>query len=96
MYNKKQWKRKLKALEKTKQIIETKNVEKYLIEKQREKMKELKGKQKQTYKAMKEQKRKERIAKKQQEDLRNYKGVFDASNMTSNRDMNEDYEDNFM
>ena len=66
VYNKKQWKRKLKALEKTKQIIETKNVEKYLIEQQRDKMKAVKAIQKQSRKAMKEQKRKEKRAKQEQ------------------------------
>merc|ERR1712083_1133299 len=96
MYNKKEWKKKLKALEKTKQVIETKNAEKYLMERQKEKMKEFKVKQKQSYKAAKEKRRKQRIEKQKQDDLRSYKGMFDEDNMTSNRNMTEDYEDNFM
>jgi len=96
VFNKKQWKRKLKALEKTKKVVEVKNVEKYLVAQQKQRRDELKGKKKRTQNMVKEQRRKERLAKKQADDLRSYKGVFDHSDMTSNRNMNEDYEDNFM
>ena len=96
VYNKKQWKKKLKALEKTKEIIDVKNVEKYLIQQQMQRNQVLKSKQKKTKQKLKEKEKKERMKKKKAQDLKNYVGVFDEENMTSNRNMTADFEDNFM
>eukprot|EP00485_Elphidium_margaritaceum_P002520 CAMPEP_0202692730 /NCGR_PEP_ID=MMETSP1385-20130828/7037_1 /ASSEMBLY_ACC=CAM_ASM_000861 /TAXON_ID=933848 /ORGANISM="Elphidium margaritaceum" /LENGTH=287 /DNA_ID=CAMNT_0049348313 /DNA_START=13 /DNA_END=876 /DNA_ORIENTATION=+ len=95
-YSKKQWKKKLKALEKTKQLIDVKNVEKYLMQQQKDKNDSLKCAQNETNKKVKQQRKKERIEKKKQNDLENYVGVFDHAQMTSNADMNDNYEDSFM
>merc|ERR1712154_148636 len=97
VFNKKKWKKKLKALEKTKEVLDVKNVEKYLMDSQREHQKISKSKEKKNKKKMKEMQKKERQQKKKEQDLKNYVGVFhDYENMTSNQNMSADFEDNFM
>ena len=96
VFNKKQWKKRLKALEKTKEVIDVKNVEKYLIDSQKVHQQNIQKKEKKNKKKLKEMQKKERLKKKKEEDLKNYVGVFDQSNMTSNRDLPSDFEDTFM
>eukprot|EP01083_Nonionella_stella_P022779 62984_1 len=96
IYNKKKWKKKLKALEKTKQIVEVKNVEKYLMEQQAQRNQELKAMQKDQKKESKKRQKKEKLEKKRKQDLKNYVGAFDYDDMTSNQNMADDYEDTFM
>merc|ERR1712032_1184219 len=93
-YNKKKWKKKLKALEKTKTTMDVKNVEKYLLDSQKEHQKITKSIVKKNKQMMKEQEKKAKQQKKKEQDLKNYVGM-DSMNMTSNQNMTADYEDNF-
>merc|ERR1712087_553109 len=66
VYNKTKWKKKLKALEKTKVVIETgkfKSVEAYLIHQQKQRNAELNLKRQMTKKKVKAQQKKERKRK---------------------------------
>ena len=75
---------------------QVKNMEKYLMEQQQQRMMVLKSKKKQKDKQLKKQRKKEAAEKKKKEELRSYSGIFDHANMTSNADMDANYEDNFM
>ena len=95
-FTKKLWKKKLTALEKTKRVVHTKNVETYLMEQQRQRNVVLNSKREMAEKKAKAQQEKDRLRKKKEEDARHYVGVFEESEMNSNANMTEEFEDSFM